>query len=132
LIEQVYTQAAQRGLDLWCEDEAGPFKTAPVPDSSWQPEGHPAHDDHEYMRRGTAKLLTLLHPLDGRVAVKAARQSTNAVLLPWLQSELAAALARLPPAATPTLSPAEQCAFWERWEAGLQVRITLPASPPPL
>jgi transposase len=130
LIEQAYTQATHLGLDLWCEDEAGPFKTAPVPGSSWQPEGHPAHYDHEYVRQGTAKLLTLLHPLDGRVAVKAVRHSTNAVLLPWLQSELAAALERLPD--PPTLPPAERRALWERWEAGLQVRIALPAEAPPL
>ena len=130
MIEQAYTQAGELGLDLWCEDEAGPFRTAPVPGSSWQPEGHPAHYDHEYVRRGTAKLLTLFHPQDGRVVVKAVRHATNAVLLPWLQGELAVALARLPP--PPTLPPAERRALWTRWEAGLQVRITLPAEPPPL
>ena len=31
----------------------------PQPGASWQPEGAPARQPHEYLREGTAKLLTL-------------------------------------------------------------------------
>mgnify|MGYP003377630672 CR=1 FL=1 len=90
MIEQAYTQAGELGLDLWCEDEAGPFRTAPVPGNSWQPEGHPAHYDHEYVRRGTAKLLTLFHPATGAVRAKGVTNAPNVVLHPWLREELLA------------------------------------------
>jgi len=130
LIEDAYLHAQALGLDLWCEDEAGPFQTAPVPGPSWQPEGQPATVAHEYVRQGTAKLLTLFHPADGQVRVKGVERCTNAVLHPWLQAELAAIVAGLPPA--PALPQAECRALWERWQAGLQVRITLPTDPPPL
>lgn len=130
MIEQAYTLGAQLGLDVWCEDEAGPFQTAPIAGTSWQPEGQPAAYPHEYMRDGTAKLLTLFHPCDGQVRVKGVTSCTNAVLLPWLQQELAAIVAALPPPRTSRVE--DERALWERWQAGLQVRITLPADPPPL
>lgn len=130
MIEQAYTQAAQLGLEVWCEDEAGPFQTAPVTGSSWQPEGQPVQQDHEYVRNGTAKLLTLFHPRDGQVRVKGVARCTNDVLLPWLQAELEAIVANLPPA--PQLPAPQRHALWERWQAGLQMPITLPNEPPPL
>ena len=58
----------QLGLDVWCEDEAGPFQTVPQPGPSWQPEGQPAAQPHEYFRDGTAKVLTLFHPAHRRGA----------------------------------------------------------------
>lgn len=130
MIEAGYTQAATLGLDLWCEDEAGPFQTAPVPGSSWQVEGKPASVPHEYVRNGTAKLLTLFHPRDGQVRVKGVERCTNDVLLPWLQAELETILAGLPP--PPELPPPERRALWERWEAGLQIPLMRSAEPPPL
>lgn len=131
MIAEAYTLGQQLGVDVWCEDEAGPFQTAPVPGSSWQPEGQPATCPHEYMRDGTAKLLTLFHPSDGQVQVKGVTSCTNDVLHGWLQQELAAIVAGLPALAAE--EPAvERRARWERWQAGLQVQITLPAAPPPL
>ncbi|WP_040448482.1 hypothetical protein [Ktedonobacter racemifer] len=41
------------------EDEAGPYQAIPQPGASWQREGHPARQPHEYERGDTAKLLTL-------------------------------------------------------------------------
>jgi hypothetical protein len=82
------------------------------------------------MRRGTAKLLTLFHPATGQVRVKGVRRSTNVVLHTWLKEELTAVLATLPPPIV--LSPVENRARWERWQAGLKVRITLSAQLPPL
>ena len=51
------------GLSVWCEDEAGPYQTKPYPGGSWQPDGHPVQQPHEYSRDGTAKELT---PLSSR------------------------------------------------------------------
>ena len=67
------------GLAVWVEDEAGPYQTVPYPGESWQPEDHPVHQPHEYIRNGTAKMLTLFHPATGEVQVKGVTQSTNAI-----------------------------------------------------
>jgi len=116
---------------VWTQDEAGPFQTVPYPGGSWQPAGFPAHQPHEYIRDGTAKLLTLFHPASGQVRVKGVTSCTNAVLHPWLQKELVAVLAALPPPAAP-LSPPESQAAWAAWQAGLGQPFTLPADLPPL
>jgi hypothetical protein len=116
---------------VWCEDEAGPFQTMPSEGESWQVEGQPAQHDHEYLRNGTAKLLTLFHPRDGQVRVKGVTSCTNTVLHSWLQAELTEILASLPPA-EPALDTATQRASWLRWQQGLTVRFTLRAEPPPL
>jgi hypothetical protein len=129
LIEDAYTAGASLGLAVWCEDEAGPFQAIPQPGSSWQPEGHPARQPHEYVRGGTAKVLTLFRPADGQVRVEGAVSVTNAVLHPWMKRELAAVLAALP-APPPTADVSR--AAWERWPLGLAAPITLPAERPPL
>ncbi len=116
---------------MWTQDEAGPFQTVPYPGGSWQPVGFPAHQPHEYVREGTAKLLTLFHPASGRVRAKGVTSCTNAVLHPWLQQELSAVLAALPAPAAP-LSPQEHQAAWAVWQAGRGQPFTLPADLPPL
>jgi hypothetical protein len=128
LIEDAYTLGASLGLAVWCEDEAGPFQTVPHPGTSWQPEGRPAHQPHEYVRNGTAKVLTLFCPADGRVRVEGATSVTNAVLHPWVKRELSAILAALP--APPTADASR--AAWERWQIGLTAPITLPDELPAL
>jgi len=130
LIEAGYTQAAELGLDLWCEDEAGPFQTAPMLGSSWQEERAPKRLPHEYVRNGTAKLVTLFHPRDGQVRVKGVPRCTNEVLLPWLQAQLHTIVVGLPP--PPDLPVAERRALWDRWEEGLQLPLMRSAEPPPL
>ena len=67
LIEDAYRLGEAMGLSVWCTDQAGPFQTMPYPGQSWRPEGEPARQPHEYLRDGTAKVLTLFHPADGRV-----------------------------------------------------------------
>ena len=111
---------------MWCEDEAGPFQTVPHPGPSWQPEGKPARQPHESVRHGTAKAMTLFHPASGTARIGGTTSCTNAVLHPWLRQELTEILAGFPPA-VPTSKAA-----WERWQAGLNLPITLPAEPPPL
>jgi transposase len=130
LIEDAYRLGEATGLAVWTEDEAGPVQTVPYPGGRWQPAGLPAHQPHEYVRDGTAKLLTLFHPASGQVRVKGVTSCTNAVLHPWLQGELTAVLAALSPP-TP-LDPAANRAAWAAWQAGLGQPITLPDELPPL
>ncbi len=79
------------------------------------------------------KVLTLFHPADGQVRVKGTTSCTNPVLHGWLKRELTTVLATLPEAKVPTeivTLPLHTC--WQRWQVGLIVKPTLPASPPPL
>ena len=131
MIEQAYGLGESLGLSIWTQDEAGPFQTLPYPGQSWQPEGEPKRQPHEYVRNGTAKLLTLFHPSDGQVRVKGVTSCTNAVLHPWLQQELSAILDDLPQP-TADLDPAVSRALWEQWCAGLDQPISLPENLPPL
>lgn len=97
---------------MWTEDEAGPYQAIPQPGPSWRPVGEPACQPHEYIRGGTAKLLTLFRPATGEVRAEPVRQATNAVLHPWLKGELTAILAQCPPA--PTERPAGR--RWADWD----------------
>ena len=126
-----YRRGAALGLAVWTQDEAGPFQTVPYPGGGWQPVGCPARQPHEYVRDGTAKLLTLCHPASGQVRVTGVTSGTNAVLHPWLREELVAILAALPAPAAPR-SPQEHHAAWAAWQAGLGQPCTLPEDPPPL
>lgn len=131
MIEQAYRVAEGMGIAVWCQDEAGPFQTLPYQASSWQPEEHPQPQDHEYMREGTAKVLTLLHPHDGQVRVKGVESATNAVLHPWLKEELTEILKALPePSSAQSQDLVQQ--LWKTWQDGLTVTFTLPEHLPPL
>ena len=115
MIDLAYRAAEAAGIALWCQDEAGPYQTRPYPGESWEPEGEPARQPHEYMRDGTAKLLTLFRPATGAARAKGVTSAPNAVLHPWLQDELTAILAALPEAAR-----------WVTW-LGHEPRQPLPA-----
>ena len=67
---------------------------------------------HEYVRGGTAKLLTLFRPATGEVRAKGVTNTPNAVLHPWLQGELLAILATLPPLSATPRSPLCGWAYW--------------------
>jgi hypothetical protein len=131
LIERAHLEGPHLGLAVWNEDEAGPYQTVPCPGSSWQPEGEPAREPHEYIRNGTAKLLTLFHPATGKVHIKGVTSCPNVVLHAWLKEELSTMVATLP-APLVQLSPEENRAIWESWQEGLTVRTTLPTDLPPL
>ena len=77
---------------------------------------------HEYLRGGTAKLLTLFHPATGAVRAKGVTNAPNTVLHPWLQAELLALLATLPPLPATPRSP---LCDWEHW-LGHPPRASLP------
>jgi hypothetical protein len=111
VIDRAYRTAEDLGIPLWCEDEAGPYQAIPQPGTSWQSVGCPAHRPHEYIRGGVAKLLTLFHPATGAVRANPVAGAPNAVLHPWLQAEVAAILAELPPIPDPA-APERHAAFW--------------------
>jgi DDE superfamily endonuclease len=101
-------------VPVWCQDEAGPYQAVPQPGASWTLVGRPARLPHEYLRGGTAKLLTLFRPATGEVRAKGVTHAPNAVLHPWLQAELTEVLASPPPL---TLPEAERppLARWATW-----------------
>jgi hypothetical protein len=115
---------------VWNQDEAGPYQTVPYPGESWQPEEHPVHQPHEYIRNGTAKMLTLFHPASGEVRVKGVTQSTNAILHPWIQQQVEDILKTLPE--KPILDEETNRQLWKAWQTGLSTPITLLEKLPPL
>jgi hypothetical protein len=129
LIEDAYTSGEKLGLSVWCGDQAGPFQTIPQPGPSWQPQCEPARQPHEYIRNGTAKILTLFHPADGKVRIEGCSTCPNTVLHPWLKQELSDILAGLP---QPPPRVQASRAAWQRWQQGLSVKFTLPDKLPPL
>lgn len=119
------------GLDLWCEDEAGPFSTIPYPGHHWSPPYKPERYPHEYVKNGTAKLLTLLHPADGRVLVKGVTSGSNAILHPWLKEQLTMITQRLPKKKD-ALGEGDNHPQWESWQEHLKLPFTLPEKLPSL
>lgn len=109
---------------MWCQDEAGPYQAIPQAGLSWQREGQPACQPHEYIRGGTAKLLTLFRPATGEVRAKGVTNAPNAVLHPWLQCEVQRILADLPDGASSDLEP-PPAARWATW-LGHEPRSPLP------
>jgi hypothetical protein len=109
---------------LLCQDEAGLFQTVPYPGITWAPREHAARQPHEYLRDGTAKLLTVLRPATGAVRVRGVPRCSKAILHPWLKQEVEAVLATLPDPA-PVADPDTNRAQWTRWQAGPRVRISL-------
>jgi len=127
LIEDAYRTGEAMGLPVWCTDQAGPFQTVPYAGQSWSPECEPERQPHEYLRDGTAKVLTLFRPADGRVRVEGVTSCPNTVLHGWLKQELTAVLAAMP--ATAGGASRED---WERWQDGLTIKPTLLDELPPL
>lgn len=132
MIERAYSWAKVLGLQLWCEDEAGPYQTVPYPGQHWQPEQQPATQPHEYLRNGTAKLLTLFQPDSGLVRVKGVTTSTNLILHQWLKSQLTEILADQPLLMPTAAEVAANRAFWESWREALRVKATLSQALPHL
>jgi hypothetical protein len=100
----------------------------PYPAHNWECQGHPQRQPHEYIRNGTAKLLTLFHPADSELRSKGVTSCTNVVLHVWLKQELSEILATLPePATTPTAEAVN--AIWTTWTAGRTSYPTVPAEP---
>lgn len=120
------------GLMVLCEDEAGPYQAIAQVGQAWHEQGVPARMPHEYIRAGTAKLLTLFRPASGELHAKGVTSSTNAVLHPWLETTLLVFLEHQP--LLPVLEEKEAVnrASWVRWQQGLTVKFTLPTVLPRL
>src|SRR5919199_589252 len=114
LIDCAYRLAEQYGVPLWCQDEAGPYQAIPQPGASWAPQGEPCRHPHEYVRGGTAKLLTLFRPATGEVRATGVTSAANAVLHPWLQEELSQILRTLPADGTAVTSAPFIPYWWQR------------------
>ena len=99
-------------MQVWCEDEAGPYQTIPQAGLSWQPEGHPVRQDHQYLRGDPAKLLTLFRPATGELRAEPVERTTNAILHPWLKQQLTAILEQCPPAS----AVVPEGRRWQDWD----------------
>lgn len=99
---------------MWCQDEAGPYQAIPHEGGSWQQEGKPQRQPHEYIRGGTAKLLTLFRPATGQLRAKGVKQSTNAILHPWLKEQIIEILAELDASSSPRGLVCPE-GDWEGW-----------------
>ena len=130
MIEEAYLHGEQSGIAVYVEDEAGPYQAVPHLGEGWQPVGEPARQPHEYIRAGTAKLLTLFHPASGQLHVKGVTSCPNTVLHPWLQQALTDVLDRLPEA--PQVPPEQLRQHWQHWQEGLSVKVPLPETLPSL
>jgi transposase len=114
LIDLAYRVGEEVGVPVWTQDEAGPYQAVPHPGSSWQPAAHPQRQPHEYIRCGTAKLLTFFRPATGELRAKGVPNAPNAVLHPWLKAELTQVLADLPePRPLPAAHPLQ--VSWAAW-----------------
>lgn len=113
------------------EDEAGPYQATPQAGQAWCEQGHPDLQPHEYVRGGTAKMLTLFHPATGQLRAKGVTSSANAILHPWLETELSQIIAELPCLKIDSAADGNRNA-WQVWQAGLSVKFTLPTSLPRL
>ncbi len=116
-----YRLAEAAGIPVWCQDEAGPYQAIPQAGPSWQPVGQAAQRPHEYVRGGTAKLLTLFRPATGEVRALPVARAPNAILHPWLKAEVTAILAGLPPS-----TPGQLAADWEWRDRSLWDLAALP------
>ncbi len=118
MIESAYRLAEACGIPVWCQDEAGPYQAIPHPGAGWFPRGDPGRQPHEYVRGGTAKLLTLFRPATGEVRATGVTQAPNAILHPWLQAELTTILRTLPEPSSPVTSAPFIPDWWERRQHG--------------
>ncbi len=115
-----YEQAEAAGIVQLNEDEAGPYQAIPQPGASWQPEGHPVLQPHEYERGGTAKLMSLFRPSTGILNAKGVLSVTNAILHPWLKGELSAMLVAIEKVhPREELSPEAERPLYAQWKTWL-------------
>jgi DDE superfamily endonuclease len=93
LIERAYAIGEALGIEVWCQDEAGPYQAIPQQGSSWRPLQEGQLQPHEYIRGGTAKMLTLFRPATGELRAQGVKSAPNVVLHPWLKAQIEQILA---------------------------------------
>ncbi len=114
-----------------CQDEAGPYQTVPYAGPQWAPVGHPPLAAPRVCAPGHGQAAHAVPSSDGPTQAQGVTPCPNAVLHPWLKAAVRALLAMLPEPAPVADAVANQ-ASWTRWQAGLRVRVTLPAALPRL
>jgi DDE superfamily endonuclease len=114
-----YEQAEAAGIPVWCQDEAGPYQAIPHTGENWHPLSKPTVQPHEYIRGGTAKLLTLFRPQTGEVRANGVPSAPNAVLHPWVKGHLEWILAQLEMSPLPVRVPLPDehplVQTWQHW-----------------
>lgn len=119
MIEQAYEQAEAAGVELWNQDEAGPYHALPHEGEHWHPAGTPRLLPHESQRGGTATLVTLFRPATGVVRAKGVLSAPTVVLHPWLTEpflqEVEAIERRHPAETFPAEADRPVCTPWETW-----------------
>jgi len=82
-------------------------------------EGKASTQPHEYVRGGTAKLLTLFRPATGQLRAKGVLSAPNVVLHPWLQEQLQSILDQLDSNPLPVRAPLPDdpplMLTWQHW-----------------
>ena len=89
-----------------------PTRPSRSPVSPGDRRAKPRVQPHEYIRGGTAKLLTLFRPATGQLRAKGVTNAPNVVLHPWLKAELLQILDDLPDS---TRRESDAQAQWETW-----------------
>ena len=125
MIERAYAVGEALGIEVWCQDEAGPFQAIPQSGSSWRPEQEGQLQPHEYIRGGTAKLLTLFRPATGELRAQGVKSAPNVVLHPWLKTQIEHILGDRPHSAGAPSAPSAAGADWEEW-LGYKLHKELP------
>lgn len=116
MIEKAYLLGEEMGMVVLCQDEAGPYQTKPHPGGSWQVAGQPAKYDHEYIRNGTAKIMTLLRPKTGQVEITGVTSTANKILHPWLKENILAINKNLPQT-TDNADSERKSKIWKHFES---------------
>jgi hypothetical protein len=111
------------GIEVWCQDEAGPYQAIPQPGESWRPQQEGKLQPHEYIRGGTAKMLTLFRPASGELRARGVKNAPNCVLHPWLKAEIEQILASVQ--GVDTCGACGTCEDWEEW-LGYRLNKELP------
>jgi hypothetical protein len=126
MIERAYVIGERLGLQVWCEDEAGPYQTIPQPCQSWRWENQPARQAHQYLRGKTAKLLTLCAAGDRRTARGSGSAKHQCHSASWLKRELTAILKQYPPVPK-AVPPGRRWQDWDIYPAADQLDRFFPS-----
>lgn len=125
MIERAYAVGEALGIEVWCQDEAGPYQAIPQPGASWRPQEEGQLQPHEYIRGGTAKMLTLFRPATGELRAQGVKSAPNVVLHPWLKAQIEQILASGHAQSTQKIQLQGRGGDWEEW-LGYKLNKELP------
>jgi transposase len=132
IINEAYTLSDKENIQVWCEDEAGPYQAIPHPGYQWNMVGCPLKQPHEYVKGEPVRLLTLFYPKTGYIIGKGVKNCPNTILHPWLEEKIEGILEQSSGEFVCEESKEERNEKWKRWQKGLKMPFTLPTDLPPL